>query len=516
MTNIVVYGKPRAFESYEYCFGSDVVNTLENAHREPVLKPKRYDDAVLHYFVKDGNAGLEYYTRAKGFESDRDGIVFGIAVKSDRDFILTDTVKNMLVPFWEDLAGALLDNSNKFQVPNIIDLLKDTQWSEDEILTIQSVAKHTPIKQANKELLLLVAPDVAEISNIETQIKDYSDVYIADNVDIFKDPINKVLLQAANNQIFTITNGTITLIETKQREGGVKKKRATKWGSKKTDGSSHNGQSTSSNDDGVGFENGHNNGTKRSVNIGSILGIAAVVLALIVGGYFLLKNPNPKPGSNVSGGGGETPSSVVVQSPAPQENFTANSVQLAKYDNPIKTDLDLKPKPLYNGSAEQCLTMAREISLELSGAGASFAKIEDNTLTVKKQPTADTKVTVIAKLNGTKLGQQDYMIAKKDVVQTPSTTAKYAKVLIHFGDNKNKNTVFFRGEKITVTAKSGKETCTGGRWKFDNGLWADKNINPTTVEILSTCTSGNHILSYCYTNSEGKEVEADVTIIVSL
>jgi hypothetical protein len=428
MTNIVVYGKPRRFESYEYSFGSNVATTPEDTHREPVLKPKRYDDAVLHYFVKDDYAGLEYYTRAKGFDGDRDGLVFGLALKSDQDFNLTDTVENVLMPFWEDLAGALLDNNNKFCTDNILNTLRSTQWSADEIHTIQSTAKHTPIKQPNKELLLLVAPDVAEISKFEVQIKDFSDVYIADNSEIFKDPINNIVLQAANNQIFIITNDTITqLIETKQGGDGVKKKRATMWGSKKNGEGSHNGHSTSGNDDGVGFGNGHGNRNKTGYNLVKkalivIVFIVPIICVILFFSGSFKSCSNPEFDGNGSGSGGETPSSEAVeQSKEAQETFVANSVQLQPLNAAIKHSWNLKPTPLYNGSAEQCLTQASEISLELLGAGTEFVTIEGTTLKVgTEKPTTDTKVTVIAKLNSTELGRQEYTIAKR--ATTPSNT----------------------------------------------------------------------------------------------
>ena len=47
MINIVVYGKPRAFESHEYGFDVDNSTSVDNSFPEPILKPKKYQDLVV-------------------------------------------------------------------------------------------------------------------------------------------------------------------------------------------------------------------------------------------------------------------------------------------------------------------------------------------------------------------------------------------------------------------------------------------------------------------------------------
>ena len=86
MVEVVVFGKPRSFESYEFDFGVHLVQEVENSHHEPIIKPIGYNDVILHYYQKDGIAGWEVYRRCQGYDSDRPGIIFGVGIKSDKDF----------------------------------------------------------------------------------------------------------------------------------------------------------------------------------------------------------------------------------------------------------------------------------------------------------------------------------------------------------------------------------------------------------------------------------------------
>lgn len=241
MKDIVVFGKPRAFESYSFEFGDNLAANEENAHIEPLLKPKKQHNAILHYFVKDGFACFEYYTHAKGFESDRDGSTFGIEIKTDKDLNLSDILTKVFEPFWEELASVLLDDDDKFVFPSIIDILKRTIWSNEELQLISSTIYNAPIQNTNKNLLLLVVPDFSKISTIEPKIKEYADVYIADNEDVFKDSINRLLLEKSNNQIFKIEEENIALIVEEPIIIPSKKKKAP---SKNAPFQKINGQST--------------------------------------------------------------------------------------------------------------------------------------------------------------------------------------------------------------------------------------------------------------------------------
>lgn len=208
MVSIIAFGKPRAFESYEYVFDGGN-KSVENAHREPILKPQIYDTPILHYYSKESHAGLELYTRAKGYESERDGIVFGVAIEALSDFKIIDVFAQVLKPFWEDFASALLDDGNRFAEPSIIGQLKSTQWSQSEIDAIQSVLRQQPIKCPNKKMLLLEAKEFDDICSVESIIKEYEDVFISGSIDIFTEQINEIVLKEANNQIFQVANGEI-------------------------------------------------------------------------------------------------------------------------------------------------------------------------------------------------------------------------------------------------------------------------------------------------------------------
>ena|GEM_PF-6923259 len=152
----------------------------------------------------------------------------------------------------------------------------------------------------------------------------------------------------------------------------------------------------------------------------AILG-TLVVFEIVFVIWYGFKSSSGENSGNDSGGGKTTNSSSIEHPKAP-ETFVANSVQLTNYTKPIESELDLKPTPLYNGDPNKTTTVASEITLELSGVGTNNAKIRDNTLIVTPRPKIDTKVTVIAKLNGKELGRQEYTIAKK--VEEKKDTSK--------------------------------------------------------------------------------------------
>ena len=212
MIEVVVFGKPKSFESYAFDFGDSQVRETENSHHEPIVKPIDYNDIVFHYYQKDDIAGWEVYRRCKGYDAERPGIIFGVGIKSDKDFGLIDTMGNLLKPLWEDFAQAFLDKNYKFQFESIVNALKTTKWSPEEEEKVRNNVSKESIKTANQErpLLLLTIENPNEIKTIEDIIKEYNDVYIASNTDIFKNLINKdVLAKQANNEIYTVKDGKI-------------------------------------------------------------------------------------------------------------------------------------------------------------------------------------------------------------------------------------------------------------------------------------------------------------------
>jgi tetratricopeptide (TPR) repeat protein len=66
-------------------------------------------------------------------------------------------------------------------------------------------------------------------------------------------------------------------------------------------------------------------------------------------------------------------------------------------------------------------------------------------------------------------------------------------------------------DTLRATAKSGSTIHQGGQWKFEDGLYANQDKNPTTVEITSVPNKGTAILSYYINNKKVKEVTIKIT-----
>ena len=424
MTYFIVFGKPRAFESYEFVFGGDN-KSVENGHREPILKPIKYDDSVLHYFVRDGFAGMEYYTRAKGCESERDGIVFGVAIKTTLDFNLTDTISNILEPFWSDFASQLLDEGRKFRTPSIIDLLRNTQWSQDEVKVIHSTAKSFSFRSTRDKLLLLVSPEIDDIRLVEDSIKKFEDVYIADNPDIFKEQVNAIVLKEADYKIYQVLDGIIApIVETPQSQTKTQTSvfrnivNIPKWGERRNQSNSTNIANNASEEDVHIPQNGKPDSSIWDLNLlfwGLV--IVAIVFAFILTAVFLW----PDSSENQTNDGqvtqdtttlGQEKSSNATEAFVLKKGDTvrldATSVQLASYDSPINNRLSLSPRIMPNTSSN----IRSDIEFKVSDESLVDIDKEKFELVVKNHPKEETEVTVMAYICNALLGQQTYKIAK--------------------------------------------------------------------------------------------------------
>ncbi len=391
MTNFIVFGKPRAFESYEFVFDGDTPS-IENAHHEPILKPKRYEEPVLHYFAREGFVGLEYYTRAKGVESERDGIVFGVAIKSASDFSITDTVSRVLHPYWNDFASALLDGGGRFVESSIINQLNNTQWSQSEIDKIQSTSLSNSVKKPQKNnILLLETPKFEDISLVESVVKEYSDVYLSRNSDIFKDPINDIVLKEANNQIYQIQGGKIeSLVTARPPKKPQPITRLPIW---------PNGSSET------------NNNTRRSIFKRVLFAFVFVVLVIILICFW------PNVDGNMTNGGEITKASDTIGGKAVSVDdniesagtINAKEVTLAYCPRPIQHTFKLDPeiKPT------NCSDVPSDIKFDISDK--SLAHINEKyELVVDNRPMEDTDITVNAYIRNVLLGKQHYTIAKAE------------------------------------------------------------------------------------------------------
>lgn len=390
MINIVIYGKPRAFESHDFCFEDKDGSTFtDNSFPEPSLKPKHFDELVIHYFSNNGYAGVECYNRAKGYESDRDGIVFGIALKTDHDFAITKVIENILKPYWSDFASALLNDEDRFIRPTILEILNGTKWDKNDADNIKGSIEASSSHVPTKNMCLLYLPDLDQIPIIESQLKDFKDVYISANLDIFKDSINKVVLNQTQGQICTVENGTIVEIKNSNNtDTDVRKRKKWPWGTRQTS------YSKDGNDDSSDSGNGKNK-WKNKIAVFAMAFVAIVALLLMI----------MKPWQSSDENTPEVEEEKVAEL---ERDF---HVLFNDYDKPIESELNLDPRFEGNSGA----VVKNDISYKVDKE--EFVIIEQNgekyMLKVKESPENEIKVTVKAYYDETDVGSKEYRIAAK-------------------------------------------------------------------------------------------------------
>lgn len=88
------------------------------------------------------------------------------------------------------------------------------------------------------------------------------------------------------------------------------------------------------------------------------------------------------------------------------------------------------------------------------------------------------------------------LAAKPKSIDNKGTTAidqtTYTNVTIQLSENKR----FSIDDTFKATAKSGKNICTGGEWRFEEEIYTEKTENPTIVEIRSLPSDGEALLTY--------------------
>lgn len=341
MVEVVVFGKPRSFESYEFDFGVHRVQEVENSHHEPIIKPVGYSDIIFHYYQKEGIAGWEVYRRCHGYDSDRPGIVFGVGIKSDKDFGLIDTMRNLIMPLWEDFAQAFLDKNYKFQFESIVNALKTTKWSAEEEEKVRNNVSKEDIKTASQEklLLLLSVDNPGEIKAVEGLIKEYNDVYIASSPDIFQNLINKdVLAKQANNEIRIVKDGKIVSLQKPEAEKSSDDKNGNKgwitwiWGGKGSNSSDSETKDTG--------------GGRKGLNRLPKLVAAAAVIAFIavIAWLFVFKSK---------------PADRIVLAEAPESGYITDS-------------FDLKPTLCRGESNKRVSTKVKDVKWIIEGNGKKY------------------------------------------------------------------------------------------------------------------------------------------------
>jgi len=389
MIEIVVFGKPSTFESYKFDFGVHKVQTPENSHREPNIKPVDFNEPVIHYYKKDGIAGWEVYRRCKSFDSERPGIIFGVGIESDRDFGLMESLRNLLIPLWEDFAQAFIDESNKFKTGSITDALRTTKWSQEEERKIRGFFKEADLTAPNELVapLLLVISDFEDINRIEDSLKSYSDVYIASDANLFQNLVNRdILTKQANNEIHIVKDGEIVVYKpsgnddpqrgSKSSDGNSKRGRIWVWGKSKGGNDAPN--------------SGSSGEPKPPTKFPTKLIAAIIVLLLIIGAYFVLFSPKP-----------------------------ADRIDFAKPPTGteyITDGFNLQPT-LYHGESKKTSTKLEDIGWAIEGDGAKFISIGDDQkiaftqVYFSEKPRHESSITVVASIDGKTIGSVDYKLA---------------------------------------------------------------------------------------------------------
>ncbi len=424
MIDIVVFGKPRSFESFEFEFDGQHLSNPRNTHPEPIVKhPDTSWGPIYHYFKRDGIDGLELYAPCEGFDSDRPGIIFGVGLKSNHDFELSKTI-DLLTRYWGDLATAFIDGNNKFITSTIVDTLHNTEWSEEEVSDIRNTIKPNTLANTKikKELLLLVANDITEIENAEMSIKQYADVYIANDTSLFRDLINRTVFEKqARGRIHSVTDGKIVVIadasiQDKKRRNlpgfsTKPQKTSAVHSSDKTSSSEQSNRgadaetendsdstSDNSNKNLVKSEGGANAATndknkellekKRKKKKRRII-TAIVLIAILVGAGVFFK---PKPADRIE-------------------------LEIAPTTGYIFDGFNLHPT-LYHGNSKKTSTDLKDITWKIEGDGMRYIRIMDNNEIAidpvfnTEKPRQDQSVTVIAYYKERELGRETYTLEK--------------------------------------------------------------------------------------------------------
>lgn len=512
MINIVIYGKPRSFESHEYGFDVDNTTTsVDNSFPEPLLKPKNYQEMVLHYFSKNGYSGIEIYNRAKGYESERDGIVFGIALKTDHDFDMTKVVDNVLMQYWSDFASVLLNDEERFASPSILEVLNGTKWGDEDVSIIRQSIGKEKFRTPNKKICLLYAPEYDCISVVESQLKEYGDVYISDNPDIFKDPINSVVLKITDGRIHTIKDSTIVEYKEGNNTSSTlpKRKEPYQWGKNKKKRPAE-GTSTSNDDyppQGYGDDE-----TKVKIKWKKIAAIAVALVAIVLA--IILFNPKlenkksePYRDTTRNGAGGG----------ASRNNAGENiNVEFKLYNEPIENDLSLRPRlpensPYVIGDFEFKVDHNDIVELITVPREDGYIKLK-----VKQRPNNNTTVTVNAIYNGQVIGSTQYTIAKKKSdpeVKREKSNVISEPVTIHY-DKFDLNHKYKIDEVETVYAKDAKgNIITGGIWTIQGGdglTCNEPKKNPMTVTAKK---KGHYTITFTYYSSNSKSISTQFIVV---
>ncbi|QMU63503.1 MAG: hypothetical protein GKR88_08025 [Flavobacteriaceae bacterium] len=206
-TSIIFFGKPDGFESFG--FKPQGVKSKVD-HFEPSLKLESKHQDVFHTFTKNGYSYLELYSFAKAYNAGRDGIVIGVAIKSNKEIAVNDNnfkiLNGLLSHFKKQALSGKMFNSTKISDMVSSFSLDDKIFSDFEFTADYSNEHGT--------LPLFLEDYESKINQISECRKSYSNVYVSNEKNIFNTKLNNRFLHKFGNKFYTISNSQ--LIEYKE------------------------------------------------------------------------------------------------------------------------------------------------------------------------------------------------------------------------------------------------------------------------------------------------------------
>jgi hypothetical protein len=202
-TSIILFGKPDSFESYE--LSSSGVKRIFDSFIEPEIKVSQNQKYVFHQFINDGFSYLQVYSFAQAFQSGREGIVIGVAFKSNSLIELCnenfDTLKLILDNFKNKALEGIAFKTNSLD--------KTVQEIYQEVLTNTQKIKYSDnsISQSINQSLLLYLPNLENgLKKLRNEVNLLNNVYISSNKDVYASVINTKYLYTVDNKFYTLNN----------------------------------------------------------------------------------------------------------------------------------------------------------------------------------------------------------------------------------------------------------------------------------------------------------------------
>lgn len=202
-TSIILFGKPDSFESYE--LATNGVKRIFDSFIEPELKVSQNQNYVYRQFINGGFSYLQIYSFAQAYQSGREGIVIGVAFKSDTLIDLSNENLNTLKSILESFKTKALDGI-EFK-SNSLDKTVQEFYQEALSYTDKLKYKNNNLSKSINQTLLLFLPNLESgLKNLRNEINLLKDVYISSNKEVFTASINIKYLYTVENKFYTLNN----------------------------------------------------------------------------------------------------------------------------------------------------------------------------------------------------------------------------------------------------------------------------------------------------------------------